>query len=460
MEDKVIDRKVTKIRKTLKPADVHHVPGTQNPADLGTRGLFPKQFVENSLWLQGPEFLYQDELPFTPFNENQSSRDEEELQTTLAVRVEEREDFSRKYSDFNTMIFRTLMIQRFIRRIKTKLPLAPPSAADYKTAKLSAIWKQQQIMFADEIKLIQQYKPLPPKHWMSTLSPFLDKDGILRVGGRLSRSLILPDSRVHPILLIKSHFVDLLIRDAHLLHGHAGRRLLETLICNEYWIPQLNKMIKSCIHHCNVCILWHSSTESQIMGCQPEYRITPAAPFTHTGVDFAGPFNVRPSKIKFEKVIKVWVAVFICMVTKSVHLEICSGLSTENFLDSFSRFASRRSTPTHLYSDNATNFKGAYRLMKLAWEKLENKAIDLLAVQNITWSYIPPGSPNQGGLWEAAVKTMKFFGNRMADISVMTQEEFSTLLCRIEFLMNSRPITPNPLSPNDPPALTPFHFLT
>lgn len=47
----------------------------------------------------------------------------------------------------------------------------------------------------------------------------------------------------------------------------------------------------------------------------------------------------------------------------------------------------------------------------------------------------------------------------MANIEHLTQEEFGTLLCRIEAILNSRPLYPNPTDPDVDPALTPFHFI-
>ena len=54
---------------------------------------------------------------------------------------------------------------------------------------------------------------------------------------------------------------------------------------------------------------------------------------------------------------------------------------------------------------------------------------------------------------------MKYFVKRMANVEKLNFEEFGTQLCRIEGLLNSRPLYPNPTSPDEDQALTPFHFL-
>lgn len=87
----------------------------------------------------------------------------------------------------------------------------------------------------------------------------------------------------------------------------------------------------------------------------PEVRVVPAPSFSRVGVDLAGPFNIKASRIKFDKVIKVWFVIFVCLVTEAVHLEIVLDLSTENFMAAFSRFCARRGSPAKLMSDRGTN---------------------------------------------------------------------------------------------------------
>lgn len=47
----------------------------------------------------------------------------------------------------------------------------------------------------------------------------------------------------------------------------------------------------------------------------------------------------------------------------------------------------------------------------------------------------------------------------MTKVETLTYEEFNTLLCRIEAILNSRPLYLNPVNPNDAPAITPFLML-
>ncbi|KMQ86854.1 hypothetical protein RF55_14054 [Lasius niger] len=60
------------------------------------------------------------------------------------------------------------------------------------------------------------------------------------------------------------------------------------------------------------------------MGNLPRRRVTPARPFLRTDVDYAGPIFVRISKGRGHRAYKGFIAVFICLCTKAVHLEIVS----------------------------------------------------------------------------------------------------------------------------------------
>jgi hypothetical protein len=162
--------------------------------------------------------------------------------------------------------------------------------------------------------------------------------------------------------------------------------------------------------------------------------------------------------------IKAYVAVFVCMATKAIHLELVSDLSTPAFLGALNRFVSRRGYPSDIYSDEGTNFVGAKtevaELRKLVTSSPHHDAtIDFLTPKGIRFHTNPPAAPHHGGLWEAAVKSMKFHLRRVMGDRHLTTEEFTTLLCEIEAILNSRPLTPMSTEPEDLSALTPAHFL-
>ena len=74
------------------------------------------------------------------------------------------------------------------------------------------------------------------------------------------------------------------------------------------------------------------------------------------------------------------------------------------------------------------------------------------------WHFIPPQSPNFGGLWEAGIKSTKHHLKRVIGNSTLTFEEITTVLAQIEACLNSRPLSY--VEDQDKlTILTPGHFL-
>jgi hypothetical protein len=201
------------------------------------------------------------------------------------------------------------------------------------------------------------------------------------------------------------------------------------------------------------------------MGDLPEPRVNFSRPFSTTGMDFCGPFTSKSDNLRSSKCFKTYVCVFICFVTKAVHLEVVSDFSTPAFLAALTRFVSRRGLPSRLYSDCGTNFVGAdthiKRTINNFFQDSTNQDIlsDYATTKGFEFCFIPPAAPHQGGLWESAVKSFKHHLIRVIGTEVLTVEEFFTVSTKIEAILNSRPITPLSSDPSDLTALTPGHFL-
>ena len=145
------------------------------------------------------------------------------------------------------------------------------------------------------------------------------------------------------------------------------------------------------------------------MGQLPADRVRPAPPFQNIGLDYAGPLIVKRGYTRKPINEKAFVCIFVCTVTKAVHLELVGDLSIDSFLAAFRRFTNRRGRPKKFYSDNGRNFIGAQRELRtiisspLAKQKIQAHC----QPDQIVWHFRPVQSPHQGGHWEAGVREMK-----------------------------------------------------
>ena len=159
--------------------------------------------------------------------------------------------------------------------------------------------------------------------------------------------------------------------------------------------------------------------------------------FDTVGVDFAGPIKTKYGHVRKPVIVKSYVCLFVCLSIKAVHLEPVSDLTSDAFIAALRRFIARRGKPRLIMSNHGTNFVGANRELQemydiLGHQKITSEVSDFCSTQGIQWKFIPERAPHFGGLWEAAVKSMKFHFKRVVGETKLTFEELTTVLAQIE----------------------------
>ncbi|XP_029176084.1 uncharacterized protein LOC114944355 [Nylanderia fulva] len=462
--------RVSEIQTTLPTIKWHHVKSAENPADCASRGLSATEFMNHSLWFSGPSWLrtHSSTWPIQSTSKDISINALLEESSSASVHLTDNVTTWNLPNDISTwtkLIRVTAYLFRFVTNLRnrlqgTSLNLSSLEAAELHHAEHFWLEQVQRQLFSSELSALKRKVSISKSSRLSSLRPFLGQDQLIHLGGRLKNAL-LPYSECHPIILADHRIVQLLIANAHTAALHGGTQLTLRILRQRYWIISARSQVRKYIRSCITCERHRAVTADQLMGQLPEHRVAPSASFTCTGVDYAGPIPLTLRAARGQKTMKHYIAIFVCFTTKAIHLECVDDYSTEGFLAALSRFTSRRGLPSHIYSDNGTNFIGADKELRNAFRVIIQDPIlkSQIANDRITWHFNPPAAPHFGGVWEANVKNVKYHLKRVIGTHVLTRVEFQTLLCRIEACLNSRPLTPMSDDASDFTALTPGHFL-
>lgn len=437
-----IINRVKEIRSLSNPDDWNHVPGCLNPADLPSRGC-NADVLSKSFWWEGPQFLKAsiDEWPRQRVSPDLEIVNSEKKRSVIsALNTGKQEKFYERYSSYMKILKIIAWIYRFVSNVKNR------------SCRISGELTLKEIKHAEVVllKIVQKEEfSKGVNDRIRQLHPLIDKDGLLRVKTLIFRSKDSDDFRL-PIILPGDHYVtQKLIEWKHRELNHAGVQILMNNLREKYWILRSRKSIRKVTLRCSRCRRFIANSIQPESPPLPEDRIRDAAPFEVTGVDLAGPLYLRDKQ-------KCWIVLYTCAVYRAIHLELLTSLSSDAFLQTFRRFVARRGRPFIIYSDNGSNFCGASNLFTdPEFAKIRNEA----QIKNITWKFIPPASPWWGGWWERLVGCVKQILRKVLGQASLNFEELNTVICDIEGLINSRPLTTLTEDTNDLIPLTPNMFL-
>ena len=244
------------------------------------------------------------------------------------------------------------------------------------------------------------------------------------------------------------------MQDTHRKQLHSGINATVAALRQSYWITAIRQYVKKLLRRCVTCRkVTGSPFKTPDPAPLPKIRVEQRPPFAVTGVDFGGPLYVKTPLGET----KTYICLFTCAITRSVHLEIVTDLTEEKFLLAFRRFASRKSLPLTMVSDNASTYVASAETLKQLFESSSLK--EAFSRQGVEWRFIPKRAPWYGGFWERLIGLTKTALKKTLGRASVTLEELQTLIVEVEAILNDRPITFVSSEINDEEPLTPSHLL-
>ncbi|XP_076660770.1 uncharacterized protein LOC143364165 [Halictus rubicundus] len=370
-----------------------HIRTADNPADILSRGFSAHLLIGHDLWWYGPSWLSLDAKDW-PISDA-SMVDVPDARPMPVVHL----SVTANRSQFEIKLLDTLRFAINCRYAKGTHTghRGSPSVSELISAERILIRAAHNHYLDSDYRSLTQRKKLNKNSSLISLNPYLDEHGLIRVGGRLGNAPV-PYEQTHLVVRPNSGpLAELIVRKEHFCFLRAGGQQILASVNSRYWIISGRRIVRKVLRRCVTCFRTGTVSAKPLMGNLPADRVTPARPFHTCGVDSAGPLIVV-DRGRSRTARKAYICIFVCMVTKAIHLERVVDLPSNAFISCLRRFIARRGKCKVIHSDNGTNLVGA-------------------------------------------------------------RNELYTLLTRVEACLNSRPIHPLSADPSDLNSLTPGHFL-
>ena len=470
-----VENRLKEIRNH-KEINFHYIPSMENPADFASRSLKTKEIEENNLWWYGPEWLLSPSDSWPTWKLNNKDNDTltsyannvapkkpmYEAQLVAGEGCMKQSDAPlnidiKKFSSLTKLLRVTALALHFISKLKKTAPSIDQIDSELIT-QAETLWIRhvQELHYGDVISALQNNRKC---NIIQQVGIYKDSKNILRCRGRLENADLTEGARL-PVLLPKhDKYTSLLIEKVHKNSLYVGVSQTLSLVRQKYWITQGRSAVKAVLQKCSICRHYEGGPyKMPPMPPLPTKRVTQSSPFSHSGVDYFGPLFMK-SKNESRK---VWVCLYTCLVTRAIHLELMSDMSTEQFLLGFRRFLSRHGKIKEIISDNASQFKLASNIIDKVWRQIltEKDVLSYAANESIRWKFIIQHAPWMGGFYERLIGLVKRCLRKAIGKLCLTYEQLLTVLKEVEAVINSRPLVYVEDDINSNITLTPSHFLT
>ncbi|XP_018018481.1 uncharacterized protein LOC108675002 [Hyalella azteca] len=281
---KYVERRVSIILDHTLQSNWHYISSKENPADYASRPTYPDTLTSTP-WFNGPATLWNpsycpDKLPQEEVSLPEETKTASILLTAITQETSPLASVWNRTNKLNTLINITRNVTKFKHHIdlvrqKRGITLAPRPAKISRNDALKILIKEaQKGPYGTILALLENRKRLPENCKTTELTPRLDSDGILRVGGRL-KNANLPFCVKHPALLPREHPLSTIIASHfHEESKHQGGHITHgTLIQAGFHIEHGRQLIRKMIRDCVTCRKLRAEPMTQIMSDLPSDRI-------------------------------------------------------------------------------------------------------------------------------------------------------------------------------------------
>lgn len=471
-----VTRRVEAILKVSTPQQWIYISTDENPADLASRPTDPVT-LSKSDWLTGPKFLYSgDSIEDSSSVSSQdiilpeTVEDMKSLYTSVDKTSNPLKPLFTKYSDWNKIVRITKTVISYIIKVANKVRIKSNPQYEEKDTAVTNYYVGKLIL---KLAQREQYPELfscgpdqmPENHCLNKLAPFIDEEGLLRVGGRIKKSDVPFDCK-HPMLVPAKHPISVvLLYHLHKETGHQGRLITHAHIRQEgFHIEKGRQAIRELLSRCITCKRLRGQPCQQMMADLPSDRIDTSPPFTNCGLDVFGHFYIHDgvNTRRNTATKKLYVLLITCLVTRAVHLEPLPAMDTSSLQNALRRFFAIRGMCKLLRSDNGTNFIGTINQMNEA-------NVDIKALQketeshNCEWKLHPPGASHFSGATERKIGSVRrILENSLLNLGnkILSRDEMHTILQEAAAIVNCTPLYGITDDPNDPCPISPSNLLT
>ena len=250
---------------------IFHVPTTDNPADLVTRGVKVNDLVTNSFWFKGPAWL-----PFV--NLWPSQKDEVVVYEITAERRTDPVEVeclfeTKKYSSLDKIFRVTNYVFQFLNNILFRLShkkvvrtIPDPVIYWLRYSQLMNFGEIFSWLFysesRDSVKFSGLYNDLQkPAHLskeccalIRDLGLYFDESiGVIRSRGHLQHSQMAVDTKYPILMASKDHVTVLFIQRTHKYNLHGGVQETLASIRQQFWIPKGRQAVRNVLRRCVTC---------------------------------------------------------------------------------------------------------------------------------------------------------------------------------------------------------------